>query len=309
MLLRTGRAAEARDWFGKAVQQAPEQAGYWFNLGRAQVDAGDRPAAIQSFERAVTLRPEWVEANTAAIQLNIEAKQVARARQLSQAFAAKLPAEPMAWMMKGKVAFAESNAPEAIAAFARSYSLRPSAAAAMREYLVREQSRALRPEQPLRNWLTQEPADLDARRMLAQYYQRTGANREAIAQLEKILEITPNDAVSLNNLAWALIKVDAARAELLARRAHAIAPQQPAFADTLGSALIATEKYADAVKVLGAAVQGLPQDPSVRTRYALALARSGDASGARRELQVALGGGGAFDERATAEKLLRELGT
>jgi putative PEP-CTERM system TPR-repeat lipoprotein len=309
MLLRSGRAAEARAWFGKAVQQAPQEAGYWFNLGRAQVDATDRQAAIQSFERAVTLRPEWIEANTAAIQLNLEAKQLARARELTQAFATKLPAEPMAWMMKGKVAFAEGNASEAIAAFARSYALRPSAAAAVREYLVREQSRALRPEQPLRNWLTQEPADVDVRRMLAQYYQRSGANRELIAQLEKILELAPNDAVSLNNMAWALLKIDAGRAELLARRAHAIAPQQPAFADTLGSALIANGKYADAVKALGAAVQGLPRDASVRTRYALALARSGDAPGARRELQVALGDGSAFDERATAEKLLRELGT
>ena len=62
-------------------------------------------------------------------------------------------------------------------------------------------------------------------------------------------------------------------------------------------------------KVLGGAVQGMPQDASIRTRYALALARSGDATGARRELQVALGEGKAFDERATAEKLLRELGT
>jgi len=309
MMLRAGRASDARAWFGKAVQQAPNEAGYWFNLGRAQVDAEDRQAAIQSFERAVTLRPDWVEANTAAIQLNLEAKQLARARQLTQAFATKLPSDPMAWMMKGKVALAEANAPEAIAAFARSYSLRPSAAAAIREFWVREQSGAQRPPQPLLNWLTQEPADVDARRMLAQYYQRTGANREVIAQLEKILEITPNDAVSLNNLAWALIKVDAGRAEQLARRAHAIAPQQAAFADTLGSALIANEKYADAVKVLGPAVQGLPKDASIRTRYALALARSGDATAARRELQVALGDGGAFDERATAEKLLRELGT
>ena len=111
-----------------------------------------------------------------------------------------------------------------------------------------------RPAQPLLNWLTQEPTDVDARRLLAQYYQRTGANREVIAQLDRILEITPNDVVSLNNLAWALLKTDPQRAESLARRAHAIAPQQPAFADTLGSALIANGKYADAAKVLGDAV-------------------------------------------------------
>lgn len=309
MMLRAGRAAEARDWFGKAVQQAPAEAGYWFNLGRAQVDAEDRQAAIQSFERAVALKPDWVEANTAAIQLNIESKQLARARQLTQAFATRLPSDPMAWMMKGKVAFSEGNAPEAIAAFARSYSLRPSSAAAVREFWVREQSRAQRPAQPLLNWLTQEPSDADVRRMLAQYYQRTGATRELMAQLDRILELAPNDAVSMNNLAWALLETDAPRAEQLARRAHAISPQQPAFADTLGSALIANRKYADAAKVLGVAVQGLPKDASIRTRYALALARSGDANAARRELQVALDGGGAFDERATAEKLLRELGT
>jgi predicted Zn-dependent protease len=264
---------------------------------------------MQSFERAATLRPEWSEANTAAIQLNLDAKQVTRARELTRAFASRLPSDPMAWMMKGKVALAEANAPEAIAAFARSYALRPSAAAAVREFRTRETSGALRPAQPLLNWLTQEPTDLDVRRMLAQYYQRTGANPELVAQLEKILEQAPNDAISLNNLAWAILKKDGRRAESLARRAHAIAPQQPAFADTLGCALIENGKFAEAVKVLDGAVQGLPKDPSIRTRYALALARSGDAGAARRELQVALSGEGAFDERANAEKLLRELGT
>jgi len=309
MLLRVKRPAEARARFGQATVQVPNEAVFWFNLGRAQVQAEDQQAAMQSFERAATLRPDWTEANTAAIQLNLEAKQLARARELTRAFSERLPSDPMAWMMRGKVALAEGNATDAIAAFARSYSLRPSAVAAVREFRTREASAALRPAQPLLNWLTQEPTDLDVRRILAQYYQRTGANKELVAQLEKILAITPNDAVSLNNLAWAILKTDAPRAELLARRAHAIAPQQPAFADTLGAALIANGKYADAVKVLDAAVQGLPKDASVRTRYAVALARSGDTGAAKRELKVALGAEDSFDERATAEKLLRELGT
>jgi Flp pilus assembly protein TadD len=145
--------------------------------------------------------------------------------------------------------------------------------------------------------------------LLAEHYRRVGAIKEQVAQLEKILEIKPNDATSLNNLAWAIATADPVRAESLARQANAIAPQQPAFADTLGRALILTGNYAEAVRFLGGAVRSFPDDPSVRTRYALALARSGDRDAARREVHVALGNSSNFDERDTALKLVQELGT
>ena len=266
-------------------------------------------ASFQSFERAVSLRPEWPEANTAAIQLNLEAKRYAQAAEIASAFSKRLPDDPQAWLMTGLVAIAEARYQDAVAAFSRSYALRPSAAAAVREYQARLATKSLRPAQPLLNWLTQEPTDTDVRRVLAQYYQRVGATQDLMAQLEKLLDIAPNDAVSLNNLAWSIMETDPKRAESLARRAFAIAPQQPAFADTLGCALIENEKFADAARVLSSAVNGLPKDPSIRTRYALALARSGDANAARREVQLALRDAGAFEERATAEKLLKELGS
>jgi predicted Zn-dependent protease len=308
-LIKAGRAAEARTRFGQAVEQAPGESRYWFNLGRAQLLAADRPAAILSVERAVKLRPDWVEANAAAIQLNLESKQLASAAELTRAFAARLPGDPTAWLMVGQVAQAESRAEDAVAAFARSYALRPSEAAAVREYRARVAGKARRPAQPLLNWLIQEPADTNVRRLLAQYYQRVGAGQELVAQLEKILATMPNDAITLNNLSWAIVTTDPKRAEALARRANAIAPQEPKFADTLGRALIANGKYADAVRFLADAVKGLPEDPSIRTRYASALAGSGDRGAARREVQLALKESGVFDERKTAEKLLQELET
>jgi Flp pilus assembly protein TadD len=103
--------------------------------------------------------------------------------------------------------------------------------------------------------------------------------------------------------------VDVARAETLARKATAIVPQQPAIADTLGWVLIKAEKYAEARTILQRAASDMPGDRSVRYRYALAAARSGDAATARRELQAVLADSAAFESRADAEKLNQELGS
>src|SRR5690606_9847723 len=111
----------------EALEQAPQEATFAFNLGRAQVLANDRRAAIESFERAVKLRPTWVEASVHAAQLNLEAGRLARAAEITEALAAKLPNDPASWMMKGQIALAESRVGDAAAAFARSYALRPSA--------------------------------------------------------------------------------------------------------------------------------------------------------------------------------------
>jgi tetratricopeptide (TPR) repeat protein len=52
------RWTAAAEWFGKALELAPEHADTWFNLGYAREHAGNRQAALEAFGRAAELNPK-----------------------------------------------------------------------------------------------------------------------------------------------------------------------------------------------------------------------------------------------------------
>lgn len=308
LLLDARRYAEARTRFRAAADLDGTVAEHWFDLGRAQLALDDRAAARLSFERAAALRPDWIEAAALAVRLALAQRERAAARATADALLKALERHPTTWLLQGQVALAEGRFDLASRAFGQSYALRPTAAAAVGDHEARIAAALPRPEVPLQNWLARQPGDVAALRRLADYFLQAGRPTEALVPLERLLEKSPNDVAALNNAAWVLASRDLRRAETLARRARAIAPQNPAIADTLGWVLLQGGQLAEAREVLGAAVAGLPDNPAVRYHHALALMRSGEREAARAEIQRALAASGRFAERAAAEKLAQELG-
>ena len=307
LLLGNRRIDEARTRFRTAVEQKDSVAEYWFNLGRTQIAVDDRGAARQSFARAVAARPDWLDANVAAIRLALFAKDAGAALELARKLADRMPGNPVAWLMIGEVHATETRFSDASSAFSKSFAQQPTVAAAIGDHLARRSGGLARPDLPLINWLALDPRDVVARRRLADFYLVTGAAVEAIKQFEKLIQIAPNDVSALNNLAWLLATRDVPRAEVLARRAYSISPQNAAVADTLGWVLVQASKFAEARDLLSRSADGLPEDRGVRYRYALALARSGDRSAARQQVERALAGAAPFDARTAAQSLAEEL--
>jgi putative PEP-CTERM system TPR-repeat lipoprotein len=307
LLLDARRYDEALPRFRRAIEQAGEVAEYWFNLGRAQVALDDRAAAGESFSRAAQLQPDWLEAGTLAVRLSLAQRDLSGARRTLEALRAQLPRHPLPQLLEGALFRAEGRPKQASEAFAQSYATRPTAQAALGDHEARVAGRLPRPEQPLLNWLARQPGDVAVRRSLADYFLRSGREVESLAQFELLLERVPGDVAALNNAAWLLSATDPARAEALARKAYAIAPQNGAVADTLGWVLLQAGRPAEAVAPLAAAVTALPDNGSVRYHYALALARSGDSGAARSEVARALAMTAQFQERGAAERLAQEL--
>lgn len=53
---------DADKWFSEVVSETPEDADAWYLLGRTKYNENDMAGAVKSFERALTLRPKYVEA-------------------------------------------------------------------------------------------------------------------------------------------------------------------------------------------------------------------------------------------------------
>ena len=156
-------------------------------------------------------------------------------------------------------------------------------------------------------WLTRHPDDLVTRRQVAQLYAALGKQAQAAAAYEEVLERNANDVVALNNLAALLLDGEPDEAVRKARQALALAPDNPAVADTLGQGLLATNQMDEAVRVLRKAHEGLRGDPRVTLHYAQALAATGETSQARELLQLLLQRSQNDSDIAEAERLLQQL--
>ena len=115
-------------------------------------------------------------------------------------------------------------------------------------------------------------------------------HRAAIANYRKAVDIDPNSASALNNLASTLSEYSNARDESLkfARQAREQAPDQPEYADTLGWILYRKGVYNSAVKVLEGAVAEKEAEAGWKCHLAMAYLKGGSLRRARAKLDAEL---------------------
>jgi tetratricopeptide (TPR) repeat protein len=111
----------------------------------------------------------------------------------------------------------------------------------------------------LEEQIRQDPGNLSYYEGLAMLYHETGRIMQAVESYERILELSPDHHMSLNNLAWILATSeeeairDPSRALLLAERA--VAQKRTAvYLDTLAEAYYANGEIQEAVKVIQEAI-------------------------------------------------------
>ncbi|MDG1838989.1 MAG: tetratricopeptide repeat protein [Phycisphaerales bacterium] len=101
-----------------------------------------------------------------------------------------------------------------------------------------------------------------------------GEDQDAAETFKRILEITPNDAVALNNYAYllAVILGDPVAAEPLARRAVGLRPREPIFIDTMATIQMKLGNYQAALSSLLARLSLEPNNGQLLSNIALMLA-------------------------------------
>ncbi|AMN47466.1 hypothetical protein ACG33_10200 [Steroidobacter denitrificans] len=330
ILLEAGRHGEALARFRQATDLAArmessneDRARYWLDVARAQLAMGDAAAAREALNAALVLQPQWppTVGMLAAIDLRQERPEVALSR--ASALRQALPRDPAAITLEGDVLMALGRHAQASAAYDAASARQLSAALALKSYRARQQGGLREPTEPLRTWLQYQPGDNTVRTVLAQAYLDMGLTERAIGEYEIVIRERPDDALALNNLAWLYQTQGDIRAEETARRAHVLAPQVAAVADTYGWILVRNQKPAAGLKVLESALQVARQaagseqaaraDPAYREleyHHAAALAASGSPRQARERLEAMLrvrADAAPFASQAQARELLDSL--
>jgi len=307
-LLESGNAAEALPLFQRAHEINPLEVSYLVNTARAQLTLGEAEPAREALVNGLALQPDNL---TILAMLTDMERRTGRLDAAAQALARLERAAPdndlRVVLLRGELLLARQQFAEAERAFAEAARLGAGSRAAIGTFEARRRGGLANPAEPLLARLGESPEDVAVRTLLADHYLAVDDRAAATREYEKLVERLPDNPVILNNLAWLYGETGDERGVALARRAHERAPDNPNIADTYGWILHRNGDNAGALELLAKAVAAAPQAGDMRYRYAVVLAETGDAAGAKREAQAVLADTGAANYHEPAQKLLERL--
>ena len=306
--LAGGDLAKAAATFERIAVLMADRAAGLLRVHRFQIAANDVDGARRSLDRALAIDPDSVAINVALIRLIADSGDLDDAMGRASALTQAHPTSSIGDGLRGDILAQLGRAADAAEAYVQALKINPTRSLVVRFYQAsRDAGRAVAALSTLESWVQANPADAVAYRALATAYIDVGRYAAATAAHEALIEALPEDAALLNNLAWLYQRSGDPRALGLARRAYALAPDQPGPGDTLGWILVQQGQPARGLTILRDAHARAADVAEIRYHIAVALSLLGRDDDARAELERALASGQRFDGEAEARALLRRL--
>ena len=298
---------EAAASFRRSLEAAPNAPNFAYGLARAELSLQHVYEAKKVLAKTLERQPGYLPAisTLAAIEMGEgNAKQaLARARALQQQDDTSMAGH----LLEGDLYMMQRQFDGAARAYDATSKQAQSAPLAIKSYLARKQARMPDAVKPLEEWLSTHPDDARVRLMLAQGYQERGRLKQSAAEYERVLKSNPDNAATLNNLAWVYHETNDPRALGTAERAYKMQPESGAIADTFGWLLVQEGQTERGLKLLREAAKQAPHIPDIRYHLAVALAKTGAKEEARNTLAGLLNSGQSFKDVAEAKQLLQQL--
>ncbi len=306
--LAAGEPQQAVSTFNRLGTLAPQSSVPLLLAARAHLANKDVDAATQALRKALDLNPNQLNVHREAISTLLAAGKpqdaLAEARTIQKA----RPKEPVGFVFEGEVLAAQKKFNEAANAYAEALKRQQAPVLALRlSGLLTQAGKAKEGEALLARWVRENPKDLLVPLYLADRALAKKDYKAAVPMYRRILEVQPENVIVLNNLAWTLGQLKDPEALKLAEKAHGLAPNNPAVADTLGVILVERGDLQRGVKLLQEAVEAAPNAPDLRLHYAQALLKLGDKASARRHLQEIANAPGESAAKTAALELLKQL--
>ncbi len=273
-----------------------------------QLAIGEKADALWSLEKAVQGNPESLPAREALTETFLLSGQMEKAEESAAAMQAKVPGNAVTPGVLGDLRMRQGRYQEAAASYRKAQELKPSALATIHLSqalgAAGDKQGAL---EALQSWLKAHPDDTDVAHVLADSYLAAGRLPEARDRYEQVLRKHPNDAPSLNNLANTLFKLGDTKAIEYARKAQAVAPDNPLANDTLGWITVQRGNPLEGLTYLRSAQSRASGNPEIRYHVAATLERLGRREEAIKELDGVLKSGQSFESLEEARELRNKL--
>jgi len=271
---RAGRFDQALSFLGLAVQAKPSDRVALVNLARVQAILGRRLEAVENFDRALKLDPDFADAHLSRGQALLELGRLEDARLACAAAAALRPRDALALLMLGTALRRLERLPDALDAFAQALTINPdySEALVSKGAILREMGRPADALPPLDRALALSPGyalahsnRANALNDLKRFEEALAAAQRAISLDAKLVEAwigCGNALRRLHRLAEALSAYE---------RALELRPNAPAALTNRGATLFNLHLYEHALAAFNAALAVQPDFVAALCNRAMAL--------------------------------------
>lgn len=277
-------------------------------LAEIFASSNDIAAARASYRLALENAPDALPVVSNWVKLELAGNRFKEAQAVVVEYQRRRPSDPLGLLLEADILTKQKKYGEAAERVQRALKSKQDTELAVRLhslYLAAGNRSGARDFE--KSWLTVHPQDG------AFYFHLgwTALARKELAEAEvyyrRVLEFDPKNPAALNNVASIMVELDKPGALHMAEAANSVAPNQPAFMDTLASAL-AKEKQAErALAVQRDVVARAPAEHGFRLHLAKLLLQAGDRDGAKAELQKLAALGDRFPGSAEVKLLLAQL--
>lgn len=286
----TGDLTGAVESYSKLAALRSSSALAQYRLAQAYLAVGNLGAAASALKNALAMKPDYYDALQTMVLTETRRahldQAIVHARQLQK----KYPKLAPGFVLEGDVQMLKKQPDAAAKAYAQGYAVRPSGVTVskLHDALIRS-GKQKDADAMMARFQASHPKDVDSHMYLGGV--ALAAKQHAVAEqhYRAILQIEPNHASALNNLAWTLQQEKNPAALGYAEQAFKLVPEPNAtLLDTLGWILVEQGNTARGVPLLRKALSLDPSQQELRYRLAIGLVKSGDKLAARKELEQLL---------------------
>lgn len=304
----SGDLNQAQITYGKLAALQPASPLPQLRLAEVQFANKNKDEGVKNLKKALEIKPDILEAQRALIQIAMESKNQKNALDIARTIQKQRPKEPAGYVLEGDIHAFSKTWPEAINTFRNGLKqvASPELAIKLHGSLVAS-GNAVEAEKTATVWLKEHPKDIAFRMYMGDLASGQKNYAQAVSHYQTALSLQANNALILNNLAWASGQIKSPKALEYAEKANQLAPDQPAFMDTLAMLLADKGETAKAIELLRKAVTAAPQASAIQLNLAKVLIAAGKKDEARKELEALAKIGDKFSGQAEVSQLLKSL--
>lgn len=303
-----GDTNQALATYGKLAALQPASPLAQMRIADIHLAARNTDEAGKSLQAALAIKPDLLEAQRGLILLALEAKKPEQALVVAREVQKQRPKEAVGLALEGDIHASAKQWPEAIASYRSALKLTPAPELAIKLYSALTASgNTAEAEKMAATWRKEQPKDIALRAHQGDLATARKDYALAAQHYRGALAIQPNNALLLNNLAWVSGQMKEAKAIEYAEKANQLAPNQPAFMDTLAVLLAQKGESAKAIELLRQALSLAPQAASIQLNLAKTLIGAGKKDEAKKELDALAKLGDKFGGQAEVSNLQKQL--
>ena len=277
-------------------------------LADAHLANKNKEAAAASLRKALELKPDLRQAQRGSILLDVDSKNIESALATARNIQKQSPKEATGYVLEGDIHTSQKNWDGAATAYRNGLQQVSSPELAVKLHSVlRAANKAAEADKFAAGWQKDHPKD----GAFMIYLGDRAIARKDYAAAEKlytaVIKVQPNNAIAYNNLAWVTARLNKDGAIALAEKANALAPNQPAFMDTLAVLLSDKGDYARALELQTKVLALQPKNPVFKLNLAKIHLKGGKKDLAKKELDELAKLGDKFGGQAEVAELLKGL--